>query len=163
MQTKYTITILAENEPGVLYRMSDLFLRRKINLDSLTVSESEQPNISRFTLVVRGDKIKIEQTVKQLYRIIEIVKAYESQDHDLIFKELAFIKVSTKNANSRREVSDIVTLSQGKIEHVGKDYLVVEKSGTEEQIDTLYELLKPFGIKEFVRSGRIAVLKTPAD
>lgn len=159
---QYTITAFAENKPGVLYRLADLFLRRKINIESLTVSETERHGISRFTLVVNAEKSLIDKTVKQIYRIVEVVKVFENEDKELIFKEIGFIKVSTKNPEKRREVEDIAMLFRAKITYVGSDFLVVEKSGTEEEITSLYTLLKPFGIKEFVRSGRIAVLKESA-
>lgn len=156
---QYTITAFTENTPGVLYRIADLFLRRKINIESLTVSETERHGISRFTIVVRRDKETIEKVVKQLYRIVEVVKVFELEDKDLIFKELAFIKVSTKNPEQRREVEELAVLFRATVTYVGSDYLVIEKTGSEEQISSLYNLLKPFGIKEFVRSGRIAVVK----
>lgn len=158
-QRQYTITAFTENTPGVLYRIADLFLRRKINIESLTVSETERHGISRFTIVVRRDKASIEKVVKQLYRIVEVVKVFESLDKDLIFKELAFIKVSTKNPDQRREVQELSFLFRARVTFVGHDYLVIEKSGSEEEIASLHLLLKPFGIKEFIRSGRIAVLK----
>lgn len=155
----YTIIIFTENKPGVLYRIADLFLRRKINIESLTVSEIEKDSVSRFTIVVKVDSQTIEKITKQLYRIIEVVKIFETTDQDLVFKEISFIKVSTKNPDQRREVEDLVYLFRAKVNFVGSDYLIIEKSGSEEEIDSLYSLLKPFHIKEFVRSGRIAVLK----
>lgn len=156
---KYTITTFSENTPGVLYRIADLFLRRKINIESLTVSETERHGIARFTIVVLCDKATIEKVVKQLYRIIEVIKVFEMEDKDLIFKEIAFIKVTTKNPDQRREVEELSSLSKAEVIQVGQDFLVIEKTGTEDQITNLYLLLKPFGIKEFIRSGRIAIVK----
>jgi len=158
----YTIIIFSENKPGILYRIADLFLRRKVNIESLTVSEIEREGTSRFTIVVKTTKQEIEKITKQLYRIIEVIKVFENTDKDLIFKEIAFLKVSTKNPQLRREVEDLAYLFRAKITFVGSDFLVVEKTGTEEQINSLHLLLKPFGIREFVRSGRIAVLKDEA-
>ena len=155
----YTIIIFTENKPGVLYRIADLFLRRKVNIESLTVSEIEAKELSRFTVLVKADADIVEKIVKQLYRIIEVVKVLEKTDDELIFKEIALIKVSTKDTEERRNVEDIARLAHAEIVAIGKDYLVVEKAGTEEEIESLYELLKPFGMKEYVRSGRIAVLK----
>lgn len=159
MRKQYTIVAFTENKPGVLYRIADLFLRRKINIESLTVSETEQKGISRFTIVVFTDAATVEKVVKQLYRIIEMLKVFESEDKDLIFKEIAFFKVSTKNPSQRREVEDLAYLFRANVTYVGEDFLVLEKTGKEEAISSLFYLLKPFGIKEFVRSGRIAVLK----
>lgn len=155
----YTITVFAENKPGVLYRIADLFLRRKINIESLTVSETEIHGISRFTILIKTTKTLREKTAKQLYRIIEITKVIESTDQELIFREIAFIKVSTNTPEKRREVRDIAGLAHASILQIGSDFLVVEKVGGEEEINSLLTLLKPFGIKEFVRSGRIVVFK----
>jgi acetolactate synthase I/III small subunit len=155
----YTIIIFTENKPGVLYRIADLFLRRKINIESLTVSEIESKGLSRFTVVVKADPHIIEKVVKQLYRIIEVVKVFEKTDEELIFREIALLKVSTKNAEQREAVEKTALLCQAKVILVGNDFLMLEKSGTEEEITTLYTLVKPFGIKEYVRSGRVALSK----
>lgn len=156
---KYTVIAFAHNTPGVLYRIADLFLRRKINIESLTVSETERDNISRFTIVVKSNKNIIEKIVKQLYRIIEIVKVFESEDKDLLFKEIAMIKVHTRNNQARQEIENLAHLSKANIIAVGRDFIVLEKTGAEEEIDSLKELVKTFGIKEFIRSGRIAFFK----
>lgn len=161
MDTKqrYTIIAFTENRPGVLYRVADLFLRRKINIESLTVSETEKPGLSRFTIVVDSTKDNVDKIVKQLYRIIEVFKVFESEDREIFFKEIALIKVSTKNAVARREVEDAVYIFQAKVAHAGSDFVVIEKTGTEEEIESILLFLRSFGIKEFVRSGRIAVLR----
>jgi acetolactate synthase-1/3 small subunit len=155
----YTIIIYTENKPGVLYRIADSFLKRKINIESLTVSEIESQGMSRFTITVRGTKLAIEKISKQLYKIIEVVKVLEKVDEELIFKEIALIKVTTKDPQKRRSVEDITRLAKAEVIGIDKEFLVIEKSGTEAEIESLYILLKPFGIKEYVRSGRIAVLK----
>ncbi len=156
----YTIIIFAENKPGVLYRIADLFLRRKVNIESLTVSETQTHGISRFTIVVSVSDQTIEKLVKQLYRIIEIVKVFETVDSDLIFKEIAMIKVAITNPDQRREVEDLAYLFRAKVIYVDSDSMTIEKTGSEDAIDSLVSLLKPFTIVEFIRSGRIAVLKT---
>jgi acetolactate synthase small subunit len=155
----YTIIIFTENKPGVLYRIADSFLKRKINIESLTVSEIEAQKMSRFTITVKGSRLGIEKITKQLYKIIEVVKVLETTDEGLIFKEIALIKVSTKNPGKRQEVEELASLFQAKIVYVGSSYLTIEKSGSEEEINSLYSLLKPFGIREYVRSGRIALTK----
>lgn len=161
METKqrYTIIAFTENTPGVLYRISDLFLRRKINIESLTVSETERSGQSRFTIVVETTKENVEKIVKQLYRIIEVFKVFESEERELLYKEVAFIKVCTKNAIARREVEDVAHIFRAKVVYAGGDFVVIEKTGREEEIDSILLLLRPFGIKEIVRSGRIALLK----
>jgi acetolactate synthase I/III small subunit len=155
----YTIIIFTENKPGVLYRIADAFLKRKINIESLTVSEIEAQKMSRFTVLIKGTKLTVEKISKQLYKIIEVVKVLETTDDELLFREIAMIKVSTKDAQKRRSIEDIARLAKAEIITIGRNFLVIEKSGTEEEINSLYNLLKPFGIKEYVRSGRIAVLK----
>ncbi len=155
----YTIIIFTENKPGILYRVSDVFLKRKINIESLTVSEIEASGMSRFTIVVKDTKHAVEKIVKQLYKIVEITKVIEKTDDQLIFREIALIKVATKNPSQRRDVEDFAYLFHAKIVYVGSTSLTIEKSGSEEEIDSLYSLLKPFGIKEYVRSGRIALTK----
>src|SRR5438045_650364 len=112
---KYTITVFADNKPGVLYRIADLFLRRKVNLESLTVSDVEIHDYARFTIVVKADLEIVEKIVKQLYRIIEVTKVFENVDEDLLYKEVAFMKVSTKNAEKRSEVKDIVHMAKASI------------------------------------------------
>lgn len=159
MNKKYTVIAFTENKPGVLYRIADLFLRRKVNIESLTVSETEQTDLSRFTIVVKATRENVEKIVKQLYRIIEVVKVFESDDSELLFKEVAFIKVSIKSPIVRREVEDLVYIFRAIIAFVGNDYLVIEKTGSEEEIESLMLMLRPFGVREFVRSGRIAVVK----
>lgn len=159
MKQTYTITAFAENSPGVLYRIADLFLRRKVNIDSLTVSEIEHAGQSRFTIVVTAEALMVEKIVKQLYRIIEITKVIDSLDESLVIREIALIKVAAKNLEKRKEIENLAHLTNTKIIAVEQRYLVIEKTGTESEIDSLHELLRPFGIKEFVRSGRIVVFK----
>src|SRR5690606_28601364 len=105
-----TITVFSENKPGVLYRIADMFVRRKVNVESLTVSEIEQKGNSRFTIVVKATKEQVDNIVKQLYKIIEITKVFESTDNELVHKELAFIKISTKTPERRKEVEDLAYL-----------------------------------------------------
>ncbi|MCX7996404.1 MAG: acetolactate synthase small subunit [Patescibacteria group bacterium] len=159
MSQKFTITVFSENKPGLLYRISGLFLKRKINVESLTVSEVDKQGLSRFTIVVHQNKDTVQKVVKQLYRIVEVVKVYENLDEELVTKEIAFIKVSAKNPERRREIEDIAYLFDAKVVYVGADFMVIEKTGKEDTIDSLVSLLRPMGIKEFTRSGRIAVLK----
>lgn len=159
MKKYYTITAFTENTPGVLYRIADLFLRRKINIDSLTVSDIVNEGNSRFTIVVNAEKDLVEKIVKQLYRIIEVIKVIDSVDDELVPREIGLIKVSAKDKKIREEIENLTKLSGGRIVAVRKNYVVVEVTGLEKVIDRLYELLSPFGIKEFVRSGRIAVFE----
>lgn len=156
----YTISVFTENTPGVLHRISTLLTRRKVNIESLTVSETEKKGISRFTIVVRGDPDLIHQTVKQINRLIEVRDVFLSENRNLIFKEISFIRVKTENPQKRMEVEDLAHRYGAVAIHASDNNILIEKTGTEDEIDSLYLLLEPFGISEFVRSGRIAVLKT---
>jgi len=161
MKTLYTISIFTENTPGVLYRIADLFLRRKINIESLTVSEINQEDQSRFTVVVFAESELVEKIVKQLYRIIEVTKVVDSTDEDLVPREIALLKVSANKLKQREEIEHLITISKNtRIIKVTKTYLVIEITGTEREVHEFHELMKPFGIKEFVQSGRIAVFNT---
>ena len=160
MKQFYTITAFTENEPGVLYRIADLFLRRKVNIESLTVSEIEEKGQARFTIVVYAEHDLVEKIVKQLYRIIEVIKVIDSTDDDLVAREIALIKVTAKDQKKREEIEHLVKLSECcLIIEVHSSYLVVEKTGHESEIDAFHTLLIPFGVKEFVQSGRIAVFR----
>lgn len=156
---KYTITVFSENKPGILYRLASLFLRRKINIESLTVSETDKESLSRFTILVKTEKDLVEKVVKQLYKIIEVAKVVDSTDQELVFKEIVLIKVHAKNLEKRQEVQHLAELMKARIVSLSSHSLVIEHTGSEEEISELYNLLKPFGIKEYVRSGRVALFK----
>jgi acetolactate synthase-1/3 small subunit len=155
----YTIFVFSENKPGVLYRIADLFLRRRINIESLTVSEIEEHKMSRFTITVKADGALVEKIVKQIYRIIEVLKVVECTDHELIFQELAMFKVHIANEEKRKQLNEIVSMSQAKVLHFTKDSITIVLYGIEEQVNELKKVLQPFGLKDFVRSGRIAIAK----
>lgn len=157
MSQIYTITAFAENKPGVLYRIADLFLRRKVNIESLTVSEQKEDNLARFTIVVVAEPALVEKIVKQLYRIIEITKVIEKTDDQLLIREIALFKVSAPTVQKRMEVEQLARLAKAEVISVRRDYLIVEKTGTEDEIEALHTLLTPLGIREFVQSGRIVI------
>jgi acetolactate synthase-1/3 small subunit len=160
---QYTIIIFSENKPGVLYRIADLFLRRKVNIDSLTVSETEKKGISRFTVVTNADARTVEKTVKQLNKIIEVVSVLAKSDEDLLFKEVALVKVSVKDKKQEMEIGLIAHEFHTPIVLRRAGSVTIELTGSENEINLLFSKLKPFGILEFVRSGRIAVLKDDKD
>lgn len=155
----YTISAFTENTPGVLHRISTLLTRRKVNIESLTVSETEKKGISRFTIVVKSAPETIRTTVKQINRLIEVVDVFFSENRSLIYKEISFIRVNAENPQKRMEVEEVAHRHGGIAIYANEDSLLIEKTGTEEEIHSLYLLLEPFGISEFVCSGRIAVRK----
>jgi acetolactate synthase-1/3 small subunit len=115
--------------------------------------------MSLFTVTVKGNKLAVEKIEKQLYKIIEVIKVQEKTDDQLIVREVALIKVGLKNKEQRKEIENFAILFHANIAYVDEHVLVIEKSGTEEEIESLYTRMKPFGIKEYVRSGRIALIK----
>lgn len=153
----YTITAFTENSPGVLHRITVLFTRRKINIESLTVSETETKGISRFTISVRTTKDLASKIVKQIHRIIECRSVSLNENRELLFKEIALYKVGAETAEQRKEIDALANRHSAAVIHAANDYLIIENTGSEDEIRSLYRLLESFGMKEFVRSGRISL------
>ena len=154
--TKHTLVALVEDKPGVLNRVASLIRRRGFNIESIAVGHSERPGLSRMTIVVDGATTAVEQVRKQLEKVIEVVKVADITEGGIIARELALIKVHATSA-TRSEIIQIVGIFRAKIVDVSTDSLVVEVTGDEEKIDSLYDLLRKFGIKELSRTGRIAL------
>ncbi len=157
---KYTISVLVENHAGVLSKVSGLFSRRGFNIDSLAVGVTEDPTISRMTIVAEGDEYVIEQIEKQLNKLIPVIKVKTLEPSETIARTLSLIKVAAGNGK-RVEVMRISKLMGAKIVDVTKTTLTLEFSDTVERTETLENLLKPYGIKEIVRTGIIALEKGP--
>src|SRR4051812_35908475 len=151
-----TISVMVENKFGVLARISTLFAARGFNIDSLAVGETEDPSVSRMTIVASGNENVLEQVEKQLNKLIDVIKVTSFLDSSHLERDLALIKVKADKAN-RSEIFQIVDIFRAKIVDVGTDSLVVEVTGDESKITALEQLLKPFGIKEMVRTGIIAM------
>jgi acetolactate synthase-1/3 small subunit len=147
------LSVLVENEAGVLARISGMFSRRGYNIESITVGPSEIPGLSRMVIVT--DIEDVEQIQKQLYKLINTIKVTNLSDLDYLDRELALIKVSTKN--HRAEIIEISNLFRTRIIDVGDDSLIIEAVGDTEKLGALIQILKPYGIKEVVRTGAIAV------
>ncbi len=157
---KYIISVLVENHAGVLSKVSGLFSRRGFNIDSLAVGVTEDPTISRMTIVAEGDEYVIEQIEKQLNKLIPVIKVKTLEPSETIARTLSLIKVAAGNGK-RAEVMRISELMGAKIVDVTKTTLTLEFSDTVERTETLENLLKPYGIKEIVRTGIIALEKGP--
>mgnify|MGYP000972657210 FL=1 len=153
---KHTLAVLVENHAGVLSRVAGLFSRRGFNIDSLAVGVTENPDISRITIVVDGDEYTVEQVSKQLNKLIDVIKVKKMEDSDSVSRELALIKVSA-NAETRSEIMQLVEIFRAKIVDVSKNTLTIEISGSTDKVSALEEMLKQFGIKEAVRTGTIAI------
>lgn len=153
---QHTITALVENTPGVLARVAGLFSRRGFNIESLAVSITEDPSISRMTIVVGGDDRALEQIEKQLNKLIEVIKVYDYTDIASVDRELALVKV-TATPEKRAEILQISDIFRGKIIDVSERTLTIEVTGQVDKIDAFQNLLEPYGIKELVRTGKIAL------
>lgn len=158
MATKHTLVALVEDKPGVLNRLASLFRRRGFNIDSIAVGHCETPGLSRITLVVDGSTNVVEQVRKQLDKVIDIVKVSDLTESSMVSRELALIKVIT-TAATRSSIMQIVDIFRANIVDVGFDSLTVEVTGDEDKVDSLYNLLRGYGIKELARTGRIALVR----
>ncbi len=158
---KYTLSVLVENHPGVLSKVSGLFSRRAFNIDSLAVGITEDPGISRMTIVADGDEYVIEQLEKQLNKVIPVIKVRTYAQGDFISRELSLIKVSCP-ANKRLDIMKIAELMEAKIVDVSVNTMTLQFADTLERFETLTDLLKPYGIREIVRTGTVAIEKDSA-
>ena len=153
---QYTLSILVENQAGVLSKISGLFSRRGFNIDSLAVGVTNDPNVSRITIVANGDEYVVEQLEKQLNKLIPVIKVKRLTEGDFISRELTLIKVHCP-ANKRAEIMTTVEVMQAKIVDVATNCITVEYCEYAGRVNTLIELLKPYGIREIVRTGTVAI------
>lgn len=156
--TKHALVALVTDKPGVLNRIASLFRRRGFNIESIAVGHSEQPNLSRVTIIVDGSTTQVEQVRKQLDKVVDVVKLSDVTGEDTITRELALIKVKTTPAN-RSEIMQIVDIFRANIVDVAADSVTVEVTGDENKVDSLYKLLSGFGIREIARTGSIAMTR----
>ena len=155
---KHTIIALVEDKPGVLNHMASLFRRRGFNIESIAVGHSEVPHLSRMTIVVDGANTMVEQVRKQLDKVVDVVKVSDITGDKVIARELALIKVKA-TSSTRSEIMQIVDIFRANIVDVAADSVTVEVTGDEDKVDSLYNLLRSFGIKELARTGRIALTR----
>ena len=153
---KHTLSILVENKPGVLARVAGLFARRGFNIDSLAVGITENPDMSRMTVVVDVEEHSLEQVYKQLNKLINVIKVVDLPVDNSVQRELILVKVKA-DARSRAEIIEVVDVFRGKIVDVGKGTVSIEVTGTGSKLRALEELLKPYGIVELVRTGMVAL------
>jgi acetolactate synthase-1/3 small subunit len=155
----HTLSILVENRAGVLSRVTGLFSRRGFNIESLAVGPCEEPGMSRITIVVIGDDAKVEQVMKQLNKLIDIIKVSDLTDNPRVERELALIKVTAELGSSRAEIMQIAEIFRASIVDVSPKSIVLQVIGDTEKIEALETLLRQFGVKEFVRTGTIGILR----
>ena len=157
----YTISIYSENNIGLLNRISAIFLKRHINIESLTTSQSEIDDIFRFVIVVSVSEIKIKRIIKQIEKQIEVIAAFYHTNKETIFLETALYKVKSKSLFEEKHIQKIIKDSKANMVTVSPNYFVIEKTGWREETQKLYNSLEPYGLLQFVRSGRISVSKEP--
>jgi acetolactate synthase-1/3 small subunit len=155
---RHILVVLVMDRPGVLNRVASLMRARNFNIDSLAVSRTDKPHISRMTLTIHGDAVAVEQASKQLYRLVDVLKVQDVTQDQVVEHELALIKVRATDGN-RAEVIKIVELYKGAIVDISAESVIVEAHGTETEIDALVALLRSYGIKELVRTGATVMLR----
>jgi len=154
---RHTIAVLVKDHPGVLARVASLFTRRGFNIESLAVGHTEETGISRMTIIVEGDERVLEQITKQLNKLIDVIRVKDIFPQNSVERELALIKVNTASLLIRSEVMQTVDIFRAKVVDVNSQIITIETTGTVDKINALIELLRPFGLKEVVRTGKIAL------
>ena len=159
-QRKHTIAVLVENKFGVLSRVAGLFSARGYNIESLSVGETLDPTTSRMTLVVRGDAFIIEQVIKQLHKLIDVIKVTDLSEEDHVEREMLLLKVNAE-PTSRAEILRVADIFRAKVVDVTPTTYTLEVTGEEGKIEAIIDLLRPFGIQEVVRTGKVAIARSP--
>jgi acetolactate synthase-1/3 small subunit len=157
---KHTIAVLVENRFGVLSRVAGLFSARGYNIESLSVGETMDPTVSRMTLVVRGDEFVIEQVIKQLHKLIDVIKVTDLTDESHVEREMILVKVNAE-PQSRAEILRIADIFRAKVVDVTPGTYTLEATGDESKTGAILELLRPFGVQELVRTGKVAIARGP--
>lgn len=155
---RHTLAVLVENNPGVLARVAGLFSRRGFNIDSLAVGRTENPDVSRMTIVVEGDARILEQVTKQLHKLIDVIKISDISPEEYVDRELVIIKVHSDPAR-RGEIMQVADIFRARIVDLGRKTITLECTGNDGKINAFEESLRPYGIKELVRTGKIAMLR----
>ena len=155
----YTISVYTENNVGLLHRLSAIFLKRHINIESFSTSESEIKDVFRFIVVVKMTKSDVEKVVKQIEKQVEVIKAFYHTDSETIFQESALYKMKSSSLFEERHIQNVIKDSNARIVTVNPEFFVIEKTGFRDDTEKLYNDLKSYGLLQFTRSGRIAVSK----
>ena len=158
--SRHTLSVLVEDQPGVLARIASLFSRRSFNIESLAVGPTEHSGVSRITIVVNVDELPLEQVTKQLNKLVNVLKIVELDPHSAVQRELLLVKVKA-DMDNRSHVLETVQLFRAKVVDVATDTVTVEATGSRDKLEALLRVLEPFGIKELVQSGMVAVGRGP--
>ena len=154
----FTVSIFTENTIGMLNRITIIFTQRHLNIESITASESEVKNVHRYTIVLKTSKEKIDKVLGQIEKLVDVLKAFAHEDEDVVQQEIALYKIKTSEI-SNNGVERVIRENNAKILLVDPQFLVIEKTGHKTETQELFEKLKPFGVLEFARSGRVAITK----
>jgi acetolactate synthase-1/3 small subunit len=155
----HTLSVLVENKAGVLSRVTGLFSRRGFNIESLAVGTCEEPGLSRITIVCIGDDAQIEQVIKQLNKLIEVIKVSDITENDRVERELALVKVNAEPGSGRAEVMQVAQIFRANVVDVGAKTVILQVIGDTDKIDALEKLLRQYGVIELVRTGKIGILR----
>jgi acetolactate synthase-1/3 small subunit len=158
--TKHTLSVLVEDTPGILARIASLFSRRNFNIDSLAVGPTEHPRISRMTIVVNVEELPLEQVTKQLNKLVNVLKIVELEERQAVQRELLLVKVRADDT-SRRDVLQVVELFKARVADVGSEALTIELTGRPDKLEAMLRMLEPYGIREMVQSGMVALGRGP--
>lgn len=163
MRQEYIITVYSENHIGLLTRITIVFTRRKVNIESLTVSESAIPGVFKFTIVIKSTKEQIVKIVSQIEKQIDVLKAFYHTNDEMIFQEVALYKVATESLYENDTIEKIVRKAGARILEITREYTVIEKTGHKEETQALFNELNKFKVMQFIRSGRVAITRDPIE
>ncbi len=163
MKQEYNITAYSENHIGLLNRITIIFTRRKVNIESLTVSASAIKGVSKFTIVVEATEEQVKKIVQQIEKQVEVLKAYYLRNDEIIYQEVALYKVSTEALIESDQIEKLVRKHNARILEITKDYTVIEKTGHSEETQDFFNELNEFKVLQFVRSGKVAITRSPIE
>lgn len=163
MKQEYNIIAFSENHIGLLNRLTNVFTRRKVNIESLTVSASAISGISKFTIVIHSTKEQVSKIVQQIEKQIDVLKAYYHTNDEIIYQELALYKVSTDALTEGNQIESLVRKHNARILEITKDYTVIEKTGHNDETQAFFEELNQFEVMQFIRTGRVAITRSKVE
>jgi acetolactate synthase-1/3 small subunit len=163
MKQEYNITVFSENHIGLLARITIVFTRRKINIESLTVSESAIAGVYKFTIVIKVSEDQVKKVVSQIEKIVDVLKAFYHTNEELIYQEIALYKVPTEALYDSDQIENIVRNSGARILEITREFTVIEKTGHKDETQALFEQLNQFKVMQFIRSGRVALTRDPIE
>ena len=159
-QKDFTLSVLTEDKSGLLNHITIIFTRRKINISSLNVSSTEVPGLSRFSIVITATRDQAEKVVKQIRKLVDVLGAFVYEEDEIYYQEIALYKVPTKAFLKGNKIEDLVRNNGARILVIEEDHIIIEKTGHKEETTAMYQKLEPYGLLEFVRSGRVAISKS---